>query len=425
MPTTIAVQDLRVGMFVHLEGGWMSHPFPLSSFRLTSPDQIETIRRLGLSRVRVSPDKSEPPLPDESPASETAAAAVAVDPAVELQARQQRERREQLLAQREAGRVCEGQYEEASLALQRVVELVPSQPVTARLQTEALSRSMLDKMLTAGDLCVRLLNSSGGERTAAHSLNVSVIAMLMGRTLGLSESELMDIGVGALLHDVGKLDLPERVRHPEGCSGASEINAYREHVHLGLVRARRMGLSDGALKVLAQHHEQADGSGFPQRLQADAMTPAARIVAVVNRYDNLCNPGPRGHPLTPHEAVSLLFAQSRHKFDATVLGAFIRMMGVYPAGSVVQLTDDRYAMVIAVNSTRPLKPRVLVHEPGVPRDEALLIDLEHQPDLGIRRSLPPGKLPLPAFNYLMPRPRVAYYFESLVATTVPSPGVAA
>jgi putative nucleotidyltransferase with HDIG domain len=421
MPITIAVQDLRVGMFVHLEGGWMSHPFPLSSFRISSADQIETIRRLGLSQVRVSPDKSEPPPLAALPSSGPEAAAI--DPAVESQALQPRERREQLLAQREASRLCEGQYEEASLALQRVVELVPSQPVTARLQTEALSRAMLDKMLSAGELCIRLLNSSGGDRTAAHSLNVSVIAMLMGRSLGLAESELMDIGVGALLHDVGKLDLPERVRYPEACTSSSETNAYREHVHLGLVRARRMGLSEGALQVLAQHHEQADGSGFPQRLQADAMAPAARIVAVVNRYDNLCNPGPRGHPLTPHEAVSLLFAQNRHKFDAVVLNAFIRMMGVYPAGSVVQLTDDRFAMVIAVNSTRPLKPRVLVYQHGVPRDEALLIDLEHEPDLGIRRSLPAGKLPLPAFNYLMPRPRVAYYFESLVATTVPAGGV--
>ena len=75
------------------------------------------------------------------------------------------------------------------------------------------------------------------------------------------------------------------------------------------------------------------------------------------------------------------------------------------------------AMVIAVNSSRPLKPRVMVYEPGVPRDEALLLDLETEANLGIRRSLPPGKLPLDAYNYLMPRPRVAYYFESLVTAT--------
>jgi hypothetical protein len=74
----------------------------------------------------------------------------------------------------------------------------------------------------------------------------------------------------------------------------------------------------------------------------------------------------RTPPLTPHEAVSMLFAQGRQRYDAGVLNAFIRMMGVYPAGSLVQLTDDRFAMVIGVNGSRPLKPRVLVHDPKVP-----------------------------------------------------------
>jgi hypothetical protein len=115
--------------------------------------------------------------------------------------------------------------------------------------------------------------------------------------------------------------------------------------------------------------------------------------------------------MTPHESLSLLFAQSKSKFDTAILGAFIKMMGVYPPGSTVQLTDDRFAMVVAVNSSRPLKPRVLVHEPKVPRDEALVLDLEATETLGIRRSLRPQQLPDAALAYLAPRPRVAYFFE--------------
>jgi hypothetical protein len=91
------------------------------------------------------------------------------------------------------------------------------------------------------------------------------------------------------------------------------------------------------------------------------------------------------------------------------------MMGVYPAGSTVQLTDDRYAMVVGVNSTRPLKPRVLVHEPKVPRDEALIVDLESTQGIGIRRSIRPAQLPVPSLEYLAPRPRIAYFFEPLAA----------
>jgi hypothetical protein len=87
------------------------------------------------------------------------------------------------------------------------------------------------------------------------------------------------------------------------------------------------------------------------------------------------------------------------------------MMGVYPAGSVVQLTDDRFALVVAVNSSRPFKPRVIVHEQKVPRDEALVVDLEATAGLGIRRSLKPMALPEATLAYLSPRPRVSYFFE--------------
>jgi PAS domain-containing protein len=218
--------------------------------------------------------------------------------------------------------------------------------------------------------------------------------MLIGRSMGLAEQELVDLGSGALMHDVGKLDVPDRFRHQEEGFSSNELNAYRDHVAKGVTLGQRMGLAAGSLMVLAQHHEHADGSGFPLRLAGERISMAARIVAIVNRYDNLCNPQSRVIPLTPHEAVSVLFAQGRNRFDAAVLNAFIRMMGVYPAGSLVQLTDDRFAMVVGVNSSRPLKPRVLVHDAHVPRSEALMLDLEQQPDLGIRRSLVAAKLPL-------------------------------
>ena len=171
--------------------------------------------------------------------------------------------------------------------------------------------------------------------------------------------------------------------------------------------------------MLAEHHELADGSGFPQRLGLERIGIGARIVSLVNRYDNLCNPLQPAQAMTPHEALSLLFAQCRTKFDATMLNAFIRMMGVYPPGSIVQLTDERHATVVSCNSSRPLKPRVLVHDPRVPAAEALLLDLDGCPDLGIRRSLKAGQLPAAVRDYLSPRPRTVYYFEPALLALQP------
>jgi HD-GYP domain-containing protein (c-di-GMP phosphodiesterase class II) len=414
MSQTVAVQDLKVGMYIHLDLGWMAHPFPLSSFRITSVDQIATIRDLGLARVRWVPEKSEPdPAVAAARAAASAAAAKATETPEQAEARR---RRELLAAQRTDLALVERQYGEAGRAWRDAIDSVSARPGDARDKTQALTRALLDKMLVDGEMCIRLLTHGAGDRATAHALNVAVISLLMGRTFGMSADEMMDLGVGALMHDVGKLDIVDRVRHLDDAFTTAEVNAYREHVACGVVQGKRLGLTAGALLVLAQHHEHADGSGFPMRLGAERMSTGARIVALVNRYDNLCNPALLSRALTPHEALSMLFAQSRTKYDATILNAFIRMMGVYPAGSVVQLTDDRFAMVVGVNSTRPLKPRVLVHDARGAREDALLLDLEANPDLGIRRSPAPAKLPAAALEFLSPRPRVAYFFEPAPVT---------
>lgn len=415
MSNTVAVDDLRIGMFIHLDMGWMAHPFPLSSFRIASADQIETIRSLGLTRVRWSPSQSDAAAgsADEPP---TSPAPLKTDDTDAARKRAAAEARAAALAtQREALRGCEKQFAEAAQDLKRVLDHSAADPIGAGQNAQRLAAALLDKMSAEGELCVRVLVESAGDRASAHALNVTVLALLMGRMFGLAREEMLEMGIGALVHDVGKLDLPERVRHVNIDQPSPEATLYRDHVTLGVARAKRMQLPPQALRVVAQHHEAADGSGFPRRLALDHMSTAARVVALVNRYDSLCNAPPPQRSLTPHEALSKLFAQSRSQFDNTVLNAFIRMMGIYPPGSIVQLTDDRYAMVMSVNSSRPLKPTVLVCDPGIPPHQALHMDLERCVDLGIRRSLKGQQLPQEAADFLQPRSRVAYFFDRVVA----------
>ena len=411
----VDVRDLEVGMYVQLDLGWMSHPFPLSNFRLSAPEQIHTLRRLGLTRVRWVPQRSDDrfwaPEPAVPPAAEPAAPRPAPPSIAELDEVARQRRRKLLAAQRESLRGCERRFAEASGECRQVLELAGREPRRARERCEALTRGVLERMAGEPELTIRLLTEGAGDKAALHAVNVSVVSLLLGRVFGLAPEDMLDLGVGALLHDVGKAALPERLRWRGEHFSPSEQRYYEEHVEHGVATGRRMGLSEGALQVIGQHHEHADGSGFPGQLSSDRLTVAARIVALVDRYDNLCNPGLPAKALTPHEALSLMFAQGQQRFDTAILGAFIKMMGVYPPGSAVQLTDDRYALVIAANASRPLKPRVLVYDPAVPRDEALLIDLQAEPGLGIRRSLKPLALPRPALDYLAPRPRTLYYFE--------------
>lgn len=401
---TIEVSALNVGMLIHLDGGWMSHPFPRSSFKISSPDQIATLRSLGIEKVRWTPadtpdETPDKPLPPQVTADRRGSAA------------DRRQRREVSATAPRASNGGERQFSEAAKASRRVFDQVAAQPAEARLIAEGLTRGLVGKMMGAEDMCIQLLGQTAGDRVSNHAVNVSVLSLLMGRYFALCESDMLDLGLGALLHDVGKSELPDRYRHREGHFNMAEISLYESHVASGSVHAQRLGLSDGAATIIAQHHECSDGHGFPLGLSTERTHMLSRIVGLVNCYDNLCNPTNVALSITPHEAVAHLFTQNHKQFDTAILGAFIKMMGVYPAGSVVQLTDDRYALVVGVNSSRTLRPRVVVHDPKVPREEARVLDLETVPGLGIRRSLKPSALPDSVLAYLEPQPRMNYFFE--------------
>lgn len=406
----IDVNMLAVGMYVELELGWLSHPFPTGSFKIGNNQQIEAIRGLGLKKVRYLPEKSD--APTEGPSTQAGTDEAAAERALSLE-RESRKRRSGLIAaQQKSLNACEDKFKEAQQLYRHVQEHVLDQPLPAREQCLSLIATFSREMNCDGESAIRLLSEGVGERAAMHPVNVTIMSMLLGKALHLSEQNLIDLGLAALLHDIGKMQLPSRVRWFDEGLSVDDFRHYQEHVGKSVAIAKRMALSEGALKAIAQHHELMDGSGFPARSPGDDIILPARILALVNRYDNLCNPVRLATALTPHEALSLLFAQHKARYDNMVLSAYIRMMGVYPPGSVVQLIDGRYGLVVSVNSVRPLKPRLIVHEPSVPRHEALILDLESQPGIGIRRSLKPAALPGEALEYLGPRQRISYYFEN-------------
>lgn len=419
----IDVEQLRPGMYIELELGWMAHPFPSGSFKISSDKQIEIIRDLGCKQIRYVPAKSDLP---KTAAAAPVAADGPVDAQAQMEAAQQcqqhlaqeqqlrQQRAEKLTAQQRDLAVCERRFGQTVRQYKQALEQIHSHPHEVMTQCRGMVNGYVSELLNTGESAIRLLSDGMGDKLAMHPVNISILSLLLGKQLGLSELEMTDLGLAAFLHDIGKLELPGRVRWQEDSFSAHEAKAYQAHVAQGVMLGQRMGLSPGALQAIAQHHEMVDGSGFPGRLKGEAITLSAKILALVNRYEDLCNPSRPSAALTPHEALALIFAQNKTRFDATVLQAFIRMMGVYPPGSVTQLNDERYAMVVSVNSSRPLKPRVIVFDAKVPKHEALILDLEAAPELGIKRSLKPAGLPNAALDYLSPRKRYCYFFEPAV-----------
>ncbi|MFT4242067.1 MAG: DUF3391 domain-containing protein [Acidovorax sp.] len=418
----IDISQLRVGMYIQLDVGWMRHPFPVSSFRVASAEQIATLRQLGLTEVRYVPHKSDPgqrelvPSAWSVPAMESAPSnGLDAGGALPSADRAAQRRRELLEMQNRTLAVCNQRFGEATRQYQSLERVVSDNPLQARATSEELVNGCVDELLENGDSVIRLLSEGVGERNAQHPVNVMVISLLLGRTLGMKSTELHDLGVAALLHDLGKIKLPPNLRQPTPSLIPMERTRYESHVAESVALAKRMELPEAVVTAIARHHEMADGSGFPLRLYGPDLDRASQVLALVNHYDRMCNPAAGVDALTPHEALSIIFAQLKARFGSVVLGAFIRMMGVYPPGSVVQLVNDRYAIVASVNSSRPLRPKVIVYDPSVPKDEAPILDLEAVPELGIRRCIKPAQLPRDALDYLSPRQRICYFFERAVS----------
>jgi putative nucleotidyltransferase with HDIG domain len=417
-PGFVEVSQLRIGMFVELELGWMAHPFPTGSFKISSPKQIEVIRDLGLTRVRYIAHKSDPEaLPGNGGVAGDPAQAGSVGPAKEAPLEDgralavRRQHAALIAAQQHSLLACDRRFGEAIRQYRQVVDTYVAKPQAARDQCLAMVTDFVTELLGDGESSIRLLSEGMGDRATMHPVNVMVLSLLLGKSLKLAHSDMVDLGTAGFLHDIGKSALPVRVRWMDDSFSSAEYKLYQDHVAQGVGICQRIELPQSVVQVVAQHHELVDGSGFPAKLKGDRISPMAKALALVNRYDNLCNPGKPSAAITPHEALSLIFAQHQSRFDPSVLSAFIRMMGVYPPGSVVQLLDDRFALVVSVNSSRPLKPKVIVYQRGVDKDEALIMDLEQMPSLGIRRSLKPLALPREALEYLSPRRRMCYFFE--------------
>ncbi len=404
----IDVGDLRLGLFVYIDLGWLSHPFPLNSFKLQYHEQIATIRGLGIKRIRYSPEKSDPELP--AVASDDVGPEVAP---VEIDPREiQKELRRK---QDTALKVCESGFSDAAKGYRELMGSLKSLPGKSWEQSRILVEGVMEQVQDFEEVSIRLLSEQIGDRASQHSINVLILSLLLGKACGLSDAALKDLGCGALLHDIGKQELPDRLRWFDEQFTSAENKLHQEHVSRGVILGKGMNMSNAALLCIAQHHEAMNGSGYPMRISGAQISPLANIVALINKYDCLCNPGNPAMAVTPHEALAALYARFKALFDANTLNAFIRMMGVYPPGSVVQLNDDRYAIVVSVNSSRPLKPSLIIHDPGVPREDALIVNLEQLPEVGIKRSVKPSQLPQPVIDYLSPRKRMCYFFERAVS----------
>lgn len=415
---TISIDQLRIGLYVQLDLKWFEHPFPFNNFRIKNEEQIKTIRGLKLKMVAYDPSRSEVEpllLTPQLPAVAAEVAATVVEGRAEL-ARGLAAKRalvERIQRQREAVARVEHAFVDTAKTIRGIEKNLLAKPEETVLQASQLVEQITESMLSAPELAIHIMNDKqGGEELYFHSLNVTMLALMMARDIKLPQEAVNALGMGALFHDIGRQEIPAKILLKTEPLTQAERSFYEMHCEYGVKIGKRLHFNPAMLSIIRDHHEAFDGSGYPAKLKGEAIGLLPRIVAIANRYDELCNPVNIAEALTPHEALSLMFARLRSKFEPKLLQVFIRCLGVYPPGTIVQLSNGVIGMVATINTNQPMKPMIVVYDADIPKEDAILVDMARETEANIAKAIRPGLVPREILNYLSPRQRVSYYFDA-------------
>ncbi|HHX8522748.1 TPA: HD-GYP domain-containing protein [Vibrio diabolicus] len=410
----LTVDRIQPGLHIRLPLKWNDHPFLLNSFKIKDQEQVEMIRHLGVKFVYFNPEQSDAaPLPVDQIQADRVTNEASLDHETQKLWQEKQNRIEKLSAYRRRVIQCEKEFERSLARMRSVMTKIRNRPTAAVDEAKLLIEDIVEKLMCDDNVTLHLMNGKNEfEDIYFHSLNVAVIAMMIGRAKGYSAAQLNELSFSALFHDIGKIKIPTAILRKQAPLTEPETNYLKLHTKYGVDLASQIeGFPEVARVVIAQHHELRDGSGYPKGLKGDEINEFAQIIAVANAFDNLCHTPIVSDQKIPYTALSHLYKNCKHLYKEENLNILIKFMGVFPPGTVVQLSNNMVGLVISVNASHLLFPNVLVYDPSVPRTQAPIIDLASK-DIKIVNAIHPSKLPEKIKEYLNPRSRISYFFDS-------------
>lgn len=253
---------------------------------------------------------------------------------------------------------------------------------------------MVDSIFRNQDALTSLARlKSFDDYTFAHSVNVCILSVTLGRHMGLSKEELQDLGVGAILHDVGKMLVPEEILKKPARLTDDEFRKMKDHTGLGAdLLARTKDISDTSRLVALEHHEKYDGTGYLRSLAGTQIHSFARIAAVADVYDAMTSNRVYQRGIPPEEAMKKMYFLRETHFEPQLVERLIRCLGIYPIGTVVELNTGETAVVTMPNHNYPLQPLVLMVADKERKryDRPFEVNLHEGTDRWITRSLNPS-----------------------------------
>ena len=377
----LSVGELQPGMYVaKLHISWLRSPFLRHSFLIESQAQIEKLVRAGVKTVEIDLSRGIAPLtprPLTMSTPESVSTPVSSTQGPKPLAQLNQEYAQAKLAKQQLERAVHSVFstiaQTGTVNPQQATEAV--QEITIVMRT--LSQAAIFMALSQ--------NRAEDSSLSQHALNVCTLSLVLGQTFPFNPLELQELATAALLHDIGLLHVPpillKRAQIPNGLSSAEQQQLYA-HPRLGALFLERQGqMERGTMDLIATHHAYGDNSGYPKETQGQSTSDRARILMLVDRYDELMSGFGGLTPMTAHQTFQRLYQEAKQgKLDQRFLSALIAMVGMYPVHSYVRLNTRELAVVTELNTTKLHQPVVTItHQSEATTYPApFVIDLAHQ-----------------------------------------------
>lgn len=358
MVKKINIDQLKPGMYVSdLNCGWLDHPFLTNTFAVRSEATVDKIRSLGIRELYIDPERgddveSAPTKQEVSRDLENRLLQIAenqVEQPAAVRLAEESPRAKRLHT--EANRIVKNLMDNVRLGQQ--IELEKLEPMV---------ENMVDSIFRNQDALLPLARLKHHDTyTFEHSVSVCALMVAFSRGMKLSQETIREIGMGALLHDVGKARVPDAILNKPAKLTDDEFSKMKNHVVQSVILLQDSpGISETALMVAGQHHERHDGTGYPNKLKGEEISLYGRMAAVVDVYDAISSDRVYHKGMPPPEALKKLLEWSDHHFEPILVHNFIRAIGIYPSGTLVRLASDRLAVVTEQNEGNLLEPVVRV-----------------------------------------------------------------
>lgn len=225
-----------------------------------------------------------------------------------------------------------------------------------------ITEAIIEDILKSHQLMVNVTDIKHiGDYEYEHALNVAVLSLIMGIELRMNKHDLYTLFIGAMLHDIGKVFIDKNLLNLGNKMDAEAYELYKEHPKKGYEYIKdNRGFSPTSNIVVLQHHEHYDGGGFPSGTSGDHIHKNARIVSICNTYDKMTSDSINSPAVAANEAIEFIMGNAGSIFDFDLVNLFVRKINPYPAGTLVDLSNETTAVVIDTNLDYPLRPIVQV-----------------------------------------------------------------